>query len=80
MHQRNLGLVLNVRHQSTINMNYKSIKGEKSNILYLDSVIKSPEQTTRLNDFKNIFNNKLNSVSFKWKVSKKLFLKEYNQH
>jgi hypothetical protein len=44
----------------------KSIKGEKSNILYLDSVIKSPEQTTRLNDFKNIFNNKSKDLKLKF--------------
>ena len=43
----------------------KSIKGNKSNILYLDSIIKSPEQTARLNDFKNIFKSK--SKNFKLK-------------
>jgi len=35
----------------------KSIKGKKNNILYLDSIIKSPAQTARLNDFKNIYKN-----------------------
>ena len=44
----------------------KSIKGKKSNILYLDSVIKSPEQTARLNDFKNIFNNKSKDLKLKF--------------
>ena len=43
----------------------KFIKGKKSSILYLDSVIKSPEQTARLNDFKNIFKSK--SKDFKLK-------------
>ena len=44
----------------------KSIKGEKSNILYLDSIIKSPEQTARLNDFKNIFKSKSKDLRLKF--------------
>ncbi len=33
---------------------FKFIKSKKTNILYLDSVIKSPEQKARLRDFKNV--------------------------
>ncbi|MBT6197852.1 MAG: hypothetical protein HOI06_03570 [Pelagibacteraceae bacterium] len=34
---------------------FSLLKNKKINILYLDSLIKSPEQTVRLNDFKNVF-------------------------